>query len=262
MNDKHFNTLLYDLFQIYNPDKSSELDYITRKYRNGMEHIAIEYVLRKYNIESHKNYNPDITPQNLSEKVQELIEIYSKGGRINPEDIQKQKAIEERELEQKSQEELKKIKEREEKEAKERLKEITKEFSGTLEEKQKYLESLFEGKAKEIEEFFQDKLKNLTEKYEVISEMIEKIAKNKEKILSPDIHLKVTPINIELEKIQLPSSDILIHCGKDDRIIAFEKDDNGNPKGVIGLIVKEVIFEFGGVSYESENIKEIVLEKG
>lgn len=78
MNNQHFENLLNDLYDRFNPNKKSEIPNIITKY-NGQEFDAIYYLLMKYNYATNANYDPAIGTQS---NVKNLIDQYSKGNRI------------------------------------------------------------------------------------------------------------------------------------------------------------------------------------
>jgi hypothetical protein len=48
MDSKNFNTLLNDLYDIYNPSKKNDIDSLVKNY-NGKEFDAIKTILIRYN---------------------------------------------------------------------------------------------------------------------------------------------------------------------------------------------------------------------
>lgn len=84
-----FQTLLTDLFLLYNPSKIDDVNFLIEKY-TGQELDAIQMVYIKYNFKNHPYYNPNVT----EEFLMGLIESYNKKDRVlSQENIEKNKPV-------------------------------------------------------------------------------------------------------------------------------------------------------------------------
>ena len=78
MTKNHFQTLLEDLYDIYNPDKKQDVEGILNKY-NGQEADAVYQLLFKYNYSKHPLYNPKL---NNIKFIKILVDGYSEDKRL------------------------------------------------------------------------------------------------------------------------------------------------------------------------------------
>lgn len=78
MTTIHFQNLLEDLYDLYNPEKKQDVQHILNKY-NGQEADAIYQLLFKYNYSKHPLYNPKI---NNIKFIKILIDGYSEEKRL------------------------------------------------------------------------------------------------------------------------------------------------------------------------------------
>lgn len=77
MEQKAFETLLNDLYDIYNPSNKKDIDGISKKYV-GQELDAVYYFLTKYNYAKHPNYDSKLSEMN---GIKKLIQDYASGNR-------------------------------------------------------------------------------------------------------------------------------------------------------------------------------------
>ncbi len=100
-----FQTLLTDLYLLYNPRKVNDVNFLMEKY-TGQEYDAVQMFYIKYNQKNHAFFNPNVT----EEFILGLIESYNNKDRVlSPENIEKAQVklpeIDQAEIEKKALEE-------------------------------------------------------------------------------------------------------------------------------------------------------------
>ncbi len=118
-----FQTLLTDLYLLYNPNKVNDVNFLIEKYA-GQEFDAVQMFYIKYNQKSHAYYNSNVT----EEFIQSLIESYNGKDRVlSPENISRVHSIkiDQSEIDKRVKEEVdKKAKEEKEQDKKQLSEEI------------------------------------------------------------------------------------------------------------------------------------------
>lgn len=233
MTTEHFQTLLSDLYDIYNPSKKSDIDGLLEKY-NGQEYEAIYQILFKYNYPRSPLYNPDVTSPKF---VKLLIDTYSNSKRLlkDPDfliknynqNIKFEGLVEEKVSSVKS--------------------EITKDFENKIEESLKNNDELIA----EIRKSFESKILELENVIESYKNNLPEILKNVPNNDNDNIEIKLNILWTEHE-INLPSN--LKYCTAGDRIITTDNNNN-----IIGLEIKDIYWDC--ISVPNKIVKEITIDK-
>lgn len=237
MTKEHFDTLLNDLYDIYNPDKKSDIPSLLSKY-NGQEFDAIYQLLFKYNYPRNPLYNPELGSPKF---VKFLIESYSSGKRILKDNDFIAKNYNQRvKFEGLVDEKVSSVKS-----------EIRKDFEGKIDER---IDSIIASNDQLVDKIKQDfelkinELESLIKQYErTIPEML------KTGIVTDQDNLEIK-LNIlwTEHEINIPSN--LKYFATGDRIITT--DLNGS---VIGLEIKDIYWDC--VSIPGKIIKEVTIDK-
>lgn len=200
-----FQTLLTDLYLLYNPRKVNDVNFLMEKY-TGQEYDAVQMFYIKYNQKNHAFFNPNVT----EEFILELIESYNNKDRVlSPENIAQAQAqvkvpeIDQVELDRKA-----------------------------IEEKAAELKLLTAEKEAEKKKLTEEIEKNLLEK---ISQDVEKT-----KEVNP---LKGFEINVsnyyQESEVVLPDPMILLYMGIGSKFICRNKD-----RKIIPLCVQDITMDF------------------
>jgi len=249
MESNRFKELLTDLYNIYNPDKLSDIERIVSQY-NGREFDAIKTVYIKYNFRQSPSYDSNL---GTDKHVKSLIENYSQGNRIlaldfinNQKQNQEKKRIEEQNklVQEKIKIELQKQIEEEEK--KNKIKEI--------QEKINEQEKVVNQKLKESNEELKKELDKIKEELdkgvgEFTNHQIIEIVERK---CPFDIQLK---FNFESsDNIIVPDLNNFLYVSINQRVILKQKDG-----GIIGLEIVDILDDY--MTNPDQPVREIILEK-
>lgn len=228
MTREHFETLLSDLYDIYNPEKKSDVSTLLDKY-NGQEFDAVYQLLFKYNYPRNPLYNAELTSPKF---VKLLIENYSSDKRILKEkDFLLKNYNQNFKFEGIVEEKVSTVKS-----------EIAKDLQSKMEQNVDSLAALYEKNINAIQKAYEDKFHQMEEK---ISKMT---------LTPPDsdnIEIKLNVLWTEHE-INIPSN--LKYCTAGDRMITT--DNNGN---IIGLEIKDIYWDC--VSVPGKLVKEVTIDK-
>jgi len=262
MDSKNFNTLLNDLYDIYNPSKKNDIDSLVKNY-NGKEFDAIKTILIRYNFKGHPGYKENA---NRDEYVNYLIAKYSEGERpISKENRIKQNEIEEEQRQRESQFEEEKLKNELEQGKADILvvgREVKETIKSEVDKLKDSIEDSIKLKMDEIDNYFKRK----KEEFEKRENLIKEIERNLTDFSGQTFfnHIeeekqKYTRINIDNlnftdSDIKLPDNEILDSLSKGSKLILFNSEGR-----VCGVEVKDITFDL--VSYEGEVVKEIILEQ-
>lgn len=237
MTRESFETLLGDLYDIYNPTKKNDIENILDKY-NGQEYDAVYQLLFKYNYPRNPLYNPDITSQKF---IKLLIDTYSSGRRIlKEEDFLIKNYNQNIKFEGLVEKKVSNVKE-----------EITKNFDEKIDEKFNDVIEKYNKKIIEIQTEFDNKINIINSFFEDYKNKIPELLKNSTKDDNDNIEIKLNILWTEHE-INIPSN--LKYCTAGDRIITT--DNSGN---IIGLEIKDIYWDC--VTIPNKIIKEITIDK-
>ncbi len=237
MTREHFETLLNDLYDIYNSSKKSDIPNILDKY-NGQEYDAIYQLLFKYNYPRNPIYNPDVTTPKF---IKLLIDTYSSGRRIlKDEDFLIKNYNQNIKFEGLVEAKVSDVKDQ-----------ITKDFDEKLDDKLNSTIEKYNNKINEIQKEFDSKIEQISKFLEDYKNKIPELLKNSVKDDNENIEIKLNILWTEHE-INIPSN--LKYCTAGDRIITT--DNNGS---VIGLEIKDIYWDC--VSIPDKIIKEITIDK-
>lgn len=264
MNNEHFNSLLKDLYDIYNPSKKKDVESLVNRY-NGKEFDAIKTIIIRYNFKGHSGYDENA---NRDEYVTYLINEYSKGKRpISKENRLKQNQNKISE-EQKRAEEEKLKKEQEIKKEKEVLlsagHEVKEAIKSEVNKLKENIEQKISQKMTEMDKYFLNKKKEFEKRESLIREVEKKVLNFSGETLFHNIEqtkqeVGYTRVNIENlnftdSDIKLPSEDVLENLSKGSKMILFNSEGR-----VCGVEVKDITYDL--VSHGEEIVKEIILEQ-
>ena len=249
MESNSFKELLIDLYNIYNPDKLSDIERIASQY-NGREFDAVKTVYIKYNFRQSPSYDANL---GTDKHVKNLIENYSQGNRILASDFinsekqnQEKKKIDEQNklAEEKRKQELQK--QREEEEKRNKINEI--------QEKLNEQEKTVNQKLKESNE-------ELKKELDKIKEELDKGASEFTNHQIIEIVERKCPFDIQLKFNFDPSDNIIIpdlnnflYVSINQRVILKQKDG-----GIIGLEIVDILDDY--ITNSDQPVREIILEK-
>lgn len=237
MTRPHFESLLSDLYDIYNPAKKSDVQGLLDKY-NGQEFDAVYQLLFKYNYPRNPLYNPDL---NSPKFVKLLIDSYSNERRILTEkDFLLKNYNQNVKFEGIVEEKVSSVKT-----------EITKDIQGKMAEELESIVSSYEKKIDSMQTAFEEKIRLMEESVSSYKSQIPEILKSATPPSDENIEIKLNVLWSEHE-INLPPN--LKFCAAGDRVITT--DNNGN---VIGLEIKDIYWDC--VSIPGKLIKEITIDK-
>lgn len=237
MRQEHFEILLEDLYDIYNPDKKSDIPGLISKY-NGQEFDAVYQILFKYNYPRNPLYNPDITSPKF---VKTLIDSYTADKRIlKDKDFLVKNYNQNVKFEGIVEEKVSSVKS-----------EITKDLQNKMAENLDSLVSSYESRIETLQSELEEKMTNIEEKMKSYHSQIPDIIKIASPVDSDNIEIKLNILWTEHE-INIPSN--LKYCAAGDRIITT--DLNGS---VIGLEIKDIYWDC--VSVPGKIIKEVTIDK-
>ena len=261
MENKDFENLLSDLYNLYNPSKKKDVERIIDTY-NGREYDAVKTVLIRYNFKGHPSYQENA---NREDYVQYLLTSYENGNRVlSKENILKQTQEEElqkieqsKEFEnlrrQQAEQEKKSIVELAENVKEQIKKEVDELVNQKLQEKFEEMFNFFDSKEQEIKER-EDNIKNIqSEIVNISGQALEVI---QEGGLEKAIHTQINIENLNFTDadIKLPSQEVLKTLAKGTRLILENSEGR-----VCGIEVKDVTYDL--ISYKGEIVKEIILER-
>jgi predicted transcriptional regulator len=239
MNKEDFETLLSDLYAIYNTSKGADIPGLLNKY-NGQEFDAVKTLFIRYNFRGHPNYNSEL---GTDKHVRYLIERYSAQDRV----------LKKNGLVQPSAEETinKKITEASEKVQEETAK-AKQETENFVSQKTEELDKYFATKKAEIEL----KLKNLEEAITKKVAELGEISKQAQPIIQQQedkqkIELKLE-LNYDDEDLELPKE--IKDMGPGARMLLYNSKQQ--PKG---LEVKDVLYDC--ISEEGKCIKTMTIHR-
>lgn len=237
MTREHFETLLSDLYDIYNPGKKSDILSLLDKY-NGQEFDAIYQLLFKYNYPRNPLYNPDLSSPKF---VKLLIDSYSSERRILKEkDFLLKNYNQNVKFEGLVDEKVSSVKT-----------EITKDLQGKMAESMDSVIKTYEENIELLKRSFENKLKSMEESLSSYQNQIPEILRSSAPADPENIEIKLNILWSEHE-INIPSN--LKYCAAGDRVITT--DNNG---GVIGLEIKDIYWDC--VSVPGKLIKEVTIDK-
>lgn len=239
MTREHFETLLSDLYDIYNPGKKSDVPGLLDKY-NGQEFDAIYQLLFKYNYPRNPLYNPELTSPKF---VKLLIESYSSNRRLlKDKDFLIKNYNQNVKFEGMVEEKVSSVKT-----------EITKDLQGKMAQNMESIVSAYEEKIGSMQKAFEEKIRRMEESVSNYQNQIPEMLKSAAPPpADPDnIEIKLNILWTEHE-INIPSN--LKFCTAGDRVITT--DNNGN---VIGLEIKDIYWDC--VSVPGKLIKEVTIDK-
>jgi len=81
MKQEQFRELLVDLYNVYDPTNEN-IDFLTKKYGDGLEHIAVQSILLKYNTPSHQHYDSSISSSNIEDIAFKIVNDFRNGKRF------------------------------------------------------------------------------------------------------------------------------------------------------------------------------------
>src|ERR1035437_296209 len=207
MNRENFQSLLTDLFGIYNPNKASDIPNILDKY-NGQEFDAIKTIYFKYNFRAHPKFD---AKAGSDAHVKLLISKYSDGERVllkdgvptevNVENITLDKKVEEANF---------------------KIDNVTQQTVASLKGS---VEEYFKLKADEMESYFKSKNEELNKRY---YEFDEYIKKGLEQINVPlsEIKSKEASAVLREDKIELK-----VNLNFEDTDLVLPTEVNSMPAG-------------------------------
>lgn len=237
MTRDSFEILLNDLYDIYNPNKKSDIEIILEKY-NGQEYDAVYQILFKYNYPRNPLYNPDVTTPKF---VKLLIDTYTNGKRIlKDEEFLIKNYNQNIKFEGLVEQKVSNVKEQ-----------ITKDFDVKIEEKLSSILEKYNSKIQNIQNEFDNKIEQINKFLADYQTKIPELLKLNSKDDSDNIEIKLNILWTEHE-INIPSN--LKYCSAGDRIITT--DNNGN---IIGLEIKDIYWD--SVTIPNKLIKEITIDK-
>lgn len=237
MTREHFETLLTDLYDIYNPTKRGDVIGLIDKY-NGQEFDAVYQLLFKYNYPRNPLYNPELTSPKF---VKLLIDNYSSDRRLLKEkDFLIKNYNQNVNFEGMVEEKVSTVKS-----------EITKDLQGKMAESMDSVVNVYEEKIESLQKAFENKIRSMEESLSAYQNQIPDMLKSSAPVEQDNIEIKLNVLWTEHE-IRIPSN--LKYCAAGDRIIST--DDSGN---VIGLEIKDIYWDC--VSVPGRMIKEVTIDK-
>lgn len=242
MDRKDFETLLIDLYAIYNPSKGTDIPMLLEKY-NGQEFDAVKTIFIRYNFRANPNYDQDV---GTDKHVRYLIESYSKQDRI----LQRSK------LGKPSQAELieKKLNEASEK-AKEDTAKARQDVEDFTKKKSSELEQYFESRKLEIDaklKALDEAIAKKTAEFEIISKQANVVTQqHTPQEDKPKIELKLE-LNYDDVDMELPKE--LENMGPGSRILLYD-----SKKEVKGLEIKDVLYDC--LSEDGKTIKVMTIHR-
>lgn len=237
MTREHFESLLGDLYDIYNPGKKSDVSGLLDKY-NGQEFDAVYQLLFKYNYPRSPLYNPELTSPKF---VKLLIDSYSSDRRILKEkDFLLKNYNQNVKFEGMVEEKVSSVKS-----------EITKDLQGKMAESVDSLISTYEQKIESLQNALEDKMRKMEETVKAYQDQIPDMLKSAAPADPENIEIKLNVLWTEHE-INIPSN--LKYCTAGDRVITT--DNNGS---VIGLEIKDIYWDC--VSVPGKLVKEVTIDK-
>jgi hypothetical protein len=237
MTREHFEVLLGDLYDIYNPGKKSDVSGLLDKY-NGQEFDAVYQLLFKYNYPRNPLYNPDL---NSPKFVKLLIDSYSSDRRILKEkDFLIKNYNQNVKFEGMVEEKVSTVKT-----------EITKDLQDKMAESMESVVHSYENKIETLQRAFEEKIKSMEDSMISYKSQIPEMLKTVTPSTEDNIEIKLNVLWTEHE-INLPPN--LKFCAAGDRVIT--SDNNGS---VIGLEIKDIYWDC--VSTPGKLIKEITIDK-
>lgn len=237
MTREHFETLLSDLYDIYNPGKKGDVPGLLDKY-NGQEFDAVYQLLFKYNYPRNPLYNPELTSPKF---VKLLIDSYSSERRILKEkDFLLRNYNQNVKFEGMVEEKVSSVKT-----------EITKDLQGKINENMESIVTAYESRIASLQKAFEEKIRFMEEAVNSYQSQIPEMLKNAAPADPENIEIKLNILWSEHE-INIPSN--LKYCAAGDRVITT--DNNGN---VIGLEIKDIYWDC--VSVPGKLVKEVTIDK-
>lgn len=237
MTKEHFETLLEDLYDIYNPGKKNDIPGLISKY-NGQEFDAVYQILFKYNYPRNPLYNPDITSPKF---VKTLIDSYTADRRIlKDQDFLVKNYNQNVKFEGFVDEKVSSVKS-----------EITKDLQGKITESVESIVSSYETRITSLQNALESKMKSIEETLRSYQNQVPEMLRSAVPSDSDNIEIKLNVLWTEHE-INIPSN--LKYCAAGDRIIT--SDLNGS---VIGLEIKDIYWDC--VSVPGKIIKEVTIDK-
>jgi hypothetical protein len=237
MTREHFETLLSDLYDIYNPGKKSDVSGLLDKY-NGQEFDAVYQLLFKYNYPRSPLYNPELASPKF---VKLLIDSYSSERRILKEkDFLLKNYNQNVKFEGMVEEKVSSVKS-----------EITKDINDKMAQSVESIISGYEQKISTLKDALDEKMKAIEETVRSYQNQIPEIMKSAVPADPENIEIKLNILWSEHE-INIPSN--LKYCAAGDRVITT--DNNGN---VIGLEIKDIYWDC--VSVPGKLVKEVTIDK-
>lgn len=225
MKKEQFENLLTDLYSIYYPQKledRSEIRNLIRQYGDGMENIAIQIILVKYNVIGNLGYNSEINRDNVESYASDLIKFYLNGGKINREEWSKKPPVQ---------------KDSEKEDIKRQLEEQKTNVEQVIEKKSEEFKSEITLAKEEIQNFFNEKIVEFNNKYESIEKKLKSF--NSEGILSY-MKIKLTLLNFKAAEVhEFPHDEVFACAGLNDRFIL--KSSSGMPMAVE---VQDITYDF------------------
>lgn len=237
MTRDHFETLLGDLYDIYNPSKKEDISGLLDKY-NGQEFDAIYQLLFKYNYPRNPLYNPELSSPKF---VKLLIDSYSSERRILKEkdfliknynqNVKFEGIVEEKVSSAKS--------------------EIAKDLQDKMAANIDSITSSYESKVKEMQEAFEGKIREMENSIGNYRTQVGELMKSAVPADPDNIEIKLNILWTENE-VNIPSN--LKYCAAGDRVITTD-----NRGGIIGLEIKDIYWDC--VSVPGKLVKEITIDK-
>lgn len=237
MTSEHFEILLNDLYDIYNPGKKGDIPGLLSKY-NGQEFDAVYQILFKYNYPRNPLYNPEITSPKF---VKALIDNYTLEKRIlKDKDFLIKNYNQNVKFEGLVDEKVSSVKS-----------EITKNLQDKMAESVDSLVASYESRIGTLQNALEEKMRGMEETVKAYQSQIPEMLKSAVPLDSDNIEIKLNILWTEHE-INIPSN--LKYCAAGDRIIT--SDLNGS---VIGLEIKDIYWDC--VSVPGKIIKEVTIDK-